>query len=387
MNTMQNRPTKTIRRNRAVENLPEEITVKELQENPEKYHARQLRNIVISYDIGECTWRNLAPKTELIQALIDNFPGGVIKIRKPGDVVEKSKKETELSSTEPQSADIIPGLFIPKEDASFVFDNNLREFLSALRRMSQGKKDIMNTLLVGPQGCGKTSVAYQFAAKTGMPLLKMNCPLVREPRDWFGSKRAENGSVFWDKALFAEAIAKGGLVVLLDEITRATPNVLNSLLPLLDWTRESYIEEAKEKLKVGPQTYFFATANIGAQFTGTFKLDSALADRFGAIVECSFLSEHDESELLVKRSGISMDVANRLVKIANMVRNENQNSGKLTETISTRVLLDVAQLYTTIKESAFRFTVLPKFSSDGGLQSERAQVLGFIQGQFPHLSI
>jgi len=209
--------------------------------------------------------------------------------------------------------------------------------------------------------------------------------LVREPRDWFGAKRAENGSVFWDKALFAEAIAQGGLIVLLDEITRATPNVLNSLLPLLDWTRESYVEEAKEKLVVGPKTYFFATANIGAQFTGTFKLDSALADRFGAIVECSFLPATEEAELLVKRSGISHDVASRLVKVANMVRNENQTSGKLTETISTRVLLDVARLYVPLKETAFRFTVLPKFSADGGKQSERAQVLGFIQGQFPNL--
>jgi len=377
--------TKKIRYNEAVKGLPDEIKVADLQANPGSYHARQLRNIVVGYGIGDARWRNLAPKDELIQALADNFPNGVIKVLKAGDVVEKADGETAKPKAEAPTVNTLPGLFVPKEDESFVFNDSLRSYLSALRRMAQGSTDIMNTLLVGPQGCGKTSVAYEFAAKTKMPLLKMNCPLVREPRDWFGAKRAEAGSVFWDKALFAEAIAQGGLIVLLDEITRATPNVLNSLLPLLDWTRETYVEEAKEKLQVGPKTYFFATANIGAQFTGTFKLDSALADRFGAIVECSFLPAQDEAELLVKRSGISMDVANRLVKIANMVRNENQNSGKLTETISTRVLLDVARLYTTLKETAFRFTVLPKFSADGGKQSERAQVLGFIQGQFPNL--
>jgi hypothetical protein len=387
--------TKTIRYNEAVKSLPDEIKVEDLKANPGNYHARQLRNIVVAYGIGDAKWRNLAPKDELIQALQENFPNGVIKVLKAGDEVVKTTGTPAKPKVEmPAPTNILPGLFIPAEDESFVFDSNLRSYLSALRRMSQltkqeeadgVRKDIMNTLLVGPQGCGKTSVAYEFAAKTGMPLLKMNCPLVREPRDWFGAKRAENGSVFWDKALFAEAIAQGGLVVLLDEITRATPNVLNSLLPLLDWTRESYIEEAKEKLKVGPRTFFFATANIGAQFTGTFKLDSALADRFGAIVECSFLPEQDESELLVKRSGISQDVANRLVRVANMVRNENQTSGKLTETISTRVLLDVARLYVPLKETAFRFTILPKFSADGGKQSERAQVIAFIQGQFPNL--
>lgn len=374
--------TKTIRYNQSVKDLPDEIKVSDLAQ----YHARPLRNILVAYGIGDAKWRNLAPKEELIKALEDNFPNGVIKVLKAGDeVVKKAGSPATPKAEAPVPVNNLPGLFVPKEDESFVFNDNLRSYLSALRRMSQGSTDIMNTLLVGPQGCGKTSVAYEFAAKTKMPLLKMNCPLVREPRDWFGAKRAENGSVFWDKALFAEAIAQGGLIVLLDEITRATPNVLNSLLPLLDWTRESYVEEAKEKLVVGPKTYFFATANIGAQFTGTFKLDSALADRFGAIVECSFLPATEEAELLVKRSGISHDVASRLVKVANMVRNENQTSGKLTETISTRVLLDVARLYVPLKETAFRFTVLPKFSADGGKQSERAQVIGFIQGQFPNL--
>lgn len=380
--------TKTIRYNEAVTSLPDEIKVADLKANPDAYHGRQLRNIVVSYGIGDAKWRSSASKDALIKALEEHFPNGVIKVLKAGDEVVKTQGVPAKPKVEatPVLAPI-PGLTIPQEDDSFVFNDSLRSYLSALRRMSQGSGDIMNTLLVGPQGCGKTSVAYEFAAKSKMPLLKMNCPLVREPRDWFGAKRAENGSVFWDKALFAEAIARGGLVVLLDEITRATPNVLNSLLPLLDWTRQTYIEEAKENLVVGPKVFFFATANIGAQFTGTFKLDSALADRFGAIVECVFLPAAEETELLVKRSGISHDVASRLVRVANMVRQENQNSGKLTETISTRILLDVARLYVPLKETAFRFTVLPKFSADGGKMSERAQVIGFIQGQFPNLVI
>lgn len=375
-----------IRPNKAAETLPDEIKVSELH----KYHGRQLRNIVVSYQIGEPKWRNTAQKDKLIEKLTEHFPSGVIQVPKAGEIMPGKKmvktKVAETAATV-KAEPPLPGLLLPKSDETFVFSTNTRAYVSALGRMAKNGEDVMNTLLAGPQGCGKTSVAYEFAARMNMPLLKMNCPMVREPRDWFGAKMAAEGRVYWEKALFAEGVARGNVVVLLDEITRATPQVLNTLLPLLDWTRETYVEEAKELLKVGPNTFFFATANIGAQFTGTFKLDSALADRFGAIVECSFLPEVDEAGLLVKRSGISEDVAKRMVKVATLVRADNQNTGRLTETVSTRTLLELARLYSAMQEKAFHFTVLPKFSADGGKQSERAQVVGFIQGQFPGFTL
>lgn len=361
-----------------LQNTSENIAVSELP----NMNVRELRNIVTKYKIGDPAFRSYSTKNELIKAIEEHFPNGKINLNLNLNTSPVEQPAT-IQSPEVASKDLLPGMFIPKIDESFVLSESIRSYLSALNRMSKKNSDIMNTLLVGPQGCGKTSVAYHYAAKINLPLLKMNCPLVREPRDWFGAKRADNGSVYWDKALFAEATARGNVVICLDEITRATPNVLNSLLPLLDWTRESYVEEAKEKLKVGPNTYFFATANIGSQFTGTFKLDSALADRFGAIIECGFLPENDEKLLLVQRTGVAESTAANLVKVANMVRKENNTSGKLTETISTRVLLDVAQLYNNLKEQAFLFTILPKFSNDGGKQSERAMVMGFIQAQFP----
>ena len=50
--------TKTIRYNEAVKGLPDEIKVSDLKANPGDYHARQLRNIVVSYGIGDAKWRN-----------------------------------------------------------------------------------------------------------------------------------------------------------------------------------------------------------------------------------------------------------------------------------------------------------------------------------------
>jgi nitric oxide reductase NorQ protein len=382
-NTMTKPPTKP----QTELDIFETVTVQELSDE-KKYTSRYLRNIAIEHELGELKWRNTALRADLLQAISEAFPDGKVPMSAVKSQPEPATEQPKAKVTRTKSASAVPGLDIPKSDPTFVIERNLRLFLSALRRMAEDSENVMNTLLVGPQGCGKTSVAYEFAAKAGLPLLKMNCPLVREPRDWFGAKRVENGSIVWDKALFAEAVKHGNVVIVLDELTRATPNVLNSLLPLLDHTRTSYIEEAKENLVVGPNTFFFATANIGQQFSGTYKLDAALQDRFGAIVECSFLGTEDETQLLVKRTGIEEEIANRLVRIANLVRNENQSTtGRLTETISTRVLLDLATLYTKVKEPAFKFTILPKFSAENGKQSERAQVMGFIQGQFPNFSL
>ena len=393
---MQTNMITALHSNQAAKTLPDTIQVSELEKNPDAYHGRQLRNLLVAYQIGEAHWRATCKKEEMIQALKEHFPNGTISVMQAPEPEKRGRDRklmpdtmvSEMITTEksPRQASGLAGLLHPQSDASFVLTPALRSYLSALSRITRNGT-MMNTLLVGPQGCGKTTVAYEFAARLKLPLLKMNCPMVREPRDWFGAKGASQGAVYWDKALFAEAVAQGGLVILLDEITRATPQVLNTLLPLLDWTRETYVEEAKEILQVGPGTYFFATANIGSQFTGTFKLDSALADRFGAMVECTFLSADAERDLLVQRTGIPSDVAAKLVKVAELVRRENMNVGKLSETISTRTLLDVAKLYTELAETAFTFTVLPLFSADGGKTSERAQVMGFIQGQFPGLTL
>lgn len=279
----------------------------------------------------------------------------------------------------------INGLLHPKVDPTFVIDpKRLRLFAHLLKRGSSGESP-ENVLLQGPQGCGKTETSLQFAAHAGLPVLKVNCSLVREPRDWFGYKTVEGGDVKWERSEFAKLIERGGAVVLLDEISRATPPVLNALLPLLDRTGASFLEEVKQLITRGPDIYFFATANIGNQFTGTYgKLDKALNDRFAVRIKATYLSPDKEAPLLVQRTGVTEKVAVRLVKIANKVRKNSAAAfgGKLSETITTRNLLDTAVLYKSLGSDAFEFTILPLFSEKGGSSSQQAEVRQIIQSQF-----
>ena len=279
----------------------------------------------------------------------------------------------------------INGLIHPKVDPSFVMeDSRIRLFSHLLKRGSSGDNP-ENVLLQGPQGCGKTETSLQFAAHAGLPVLKVNCSLIREPRDWFGYKTVEGGDVTWVRSEFAKLLERGGAVVLLDEISRATPPVLNALLPLLDHTGVSFLEEVKQLISRGPDIYFFATANIGNQFTGTYgKLDKALNDRFAVRINANYLTPDKEAPLLVKRTGVSKDVAMRLVKIANKVRNSSSAAfgGKLSETITTRNLLDTAVLYKSLGSESFEYTILPLFSQKGGASSQQAEVRQIVQSQF-----
>lgn len=276
----------------------------------------------------------------------------------------------------------VDGYIYPTIDPTFVVSPETEQLFKAVAHLSKEDDHPPHILMVGPQGCGKTETASQFAARLNLPLLKINCSLVREARDWFGYKTATGGTVSWIKSQFAEAVANGNVVILLDEITRATPAVLNSLLPLLDHTKQSFIEEVKEVLKVGENTFFFATANIGAKFVGTFgRIDSALMDRFAIKIPVKYLTADLEKKLLVSRTGIDPLIAERLVKVANMVRKENELGGKLTETLSTRNLLDASKMFKLIGKSSLDYTIVSLFSDQGGKDSEQSQVLQIIQGQ------
>lgn len=276
------------------------------------------------------------------------------------------------------------GVLEPKLDDTFVFKNSLINLFSHILNRGSSGKHPENVLLEGPQGCGKTETALQFAAIAGLPVLKVNCALVREPRDWFGYKTVENSSVFWVKSEFSKLITRGGAVILLDEISRATPPVLNSLLPLLDSTGCTFLEEVKELIVRGPDLYFFATANIGNQFSGTYgALDKALEDRFAVRIKTTYLASTEEIQLLISRTGIGQKDATRLVNIANKIRNNSSANfgGKLSSTVSTRCLLDTAVLFNSMGPSALEYTIIPLFSDKGGASSQAAEVRQIIQSQ------
>ena len=273
------------------------------------------------------------------------------------------------------------GVFTPAVNNSYFITPEIERLFARISTLSpSGTQKVM---LQGAHGAGKTEMAMQFAALQGMPLLIMDCANLKEPRDWFGYKTISGGDIVWHESQFDRAICAGGHVILLDEINRVHPTVLNTLLPLLDHRGFTYLEEKGDRIHVGARTIFFATMNEGSAYTGTATTDIALRDRFARIVEVQYLTREKEVELLEKRTGIKSADAAKLVDIANQVRRKASGLGASFSTgFSTRQLIAVAEDFVLDGVNTLQFTMTNLFTAEGGTNSERAAILQLIQGKF-----
>lgn len=229
-----------------------------------------------------------------------------------------------------------------------------------------------NTLFTGPSGTGKTELVLTASRKLGLKCHVYDMGSMYDPiSEMLGVHRiAPDGSSVFDYASFTQDIQEEG-VILLDELSRATPAVNNILLPCLDSRRALPVEMAGTKdrrsIPVHPKCRFVATANIGAEYTGTNMMDRALMDRFFP-VELSYMPAEQEVEVLMKRYGINKSDARNIVSTAGTVRS-NYAKEELGTTLSTRETLRAARMvaagYTAA--AAMELTYLPLFE---GTKSE-----------------
>lgn len=273
------------------------------------------------------------------------------------------------------------GVFLPEVNHTYYITPDIISLFKRIAKMNESKTQ--KVMLRGPHGAGKTEMAMQFAARNNRPMIIMDCANLKEPRDWFGYKTIEDGNVVWHESQFDKVVTSGNHVILLDEINRVHPNVLNTLLPLLDGRGFTYLEEKGDIIKIGPKTVFFATMNEGANYTGTTSTDSAMKDRWSRIVEVTYLPKNKEIDVLIARTGIAEKAAKSLVDIANQIRKKSTGiASSFSEGFSTRQLIACAEDFVIDGPESLTFTMSNLFSSEGGANSERAAVLQLIQGKF-----
>ena len=252
-----------------------------------------------------------------------------------------------------------------------------------LRSAVRGK----NILMTGPTGCGKTLAAQSLVKSLKRPDFYFNLGATQDARaTLIGNTHfnKENGTFFSESA-FVKAIKTPNAIILLDELSRAHPEAANILMTVLDaGQRYLRLDEAEGSpiVKVASGVTFIATANVGGEYTATRVMDRALMDRFVQI-EMDLLDKENELALLKFKFPEADEYSlNALAEIADTTRQLiKTDASKISTIVSTRVNVEAAGLIYdgfTLFEAA-NIAILPYFSNDGGLDSERVFMTQLLQ--------
>ncbi|MBG6129871.1 nitric oxide reductase NorQ protein [Aquimarina sp. EL_43] len=200
-------------------------------------------------------------------------------------------------------------------------------------------KNKLPVLLKGPTGTGKTRFIEYMAYQLGKKLITISCHEETSSTDLIGRYIIKGAETIWIDGPLTKAV-KEGAIIYLDEIAEARPDVIVAIHALTDHRRELFIDKLGETIKAHRDFMLVASFNPGYQ-KGFKELKPSTRQRFIA-VSFQYPSPKIESEIIENETGVTEALARKLVNIANKIRNLTELG--LTETVSTRLLVDAAKL-------------------------------------------
>ncbi|MEL7597385.1 MAG: AAA family ATPase, partial [Clostridiaceae bacterium] len=181
-------------------------------------------------------------------------------------------------------------------------------------------KPVANLLFVGPTGVGKTELSKQLADYLGIPLIRFDMSEYQEKHTVARLIGAPPGYVGYEEGgLLTDTIRKTPYcVLLLDEIEKVHPDVLNLLLQVMDYAT---ITDNNGKKADFRNVILIMTSNAGARDIGKTMLgfgsrivaEEAITKEVEKIFSPEFRNRLDD---IVVFNGINEDMAFRIAKKA-----------------------------------------------------------------------
>jgi len=197
----------------------------------------------------------------------------------------------------------------------------------------------MPMMLKGPTGCGKTRFVEYMAWKLKKPLITVACNEDMTASDLVGRFLLDASGTRWQDGPLAVA-ARYGAICYLDEVVEARQDTTVVIHPLTDNRRVLPLEKKGELIQAHADFQIVISYNPGYQSLMK-DLKQSTKQRFGAL-DFNYPSHDIESEIVAHESGVSHEIAEKLVSIAERARNLKGHG--LDEGISTRMLIYAGSL-------------------------------------------
>ena len=227
-------------------------------------------------------------------------------------------------------------------------------------------------MLKGPTGSGKTRLIEYMAWKLGRPLYTVACHDDLSGNDLTGRYIIKGDDVEWIDGPLLMAVKNGGIVYL-DEVVEARKDTTVVIHPLTDYRRYLLIEKLGKMFYAPDDFMLVISYNPGYQSV-LKELKQSTRQRFVSIA-LGWPGEDLETQIVHQETGVEQDIARRLVKAANKIRNLVHQG--LEEGVSTRELVYAATLLKSgvPMRDALYSTMIEPLTHDSDLKRSIEEIL------------
>ena len=194
-------------------------------------------------------------------------------------------------------------------------------------------------MVKGPTGCGKSRFIEYMAWRLQRPLISVACNEDMTASDLVGRFLLDKDGTKWQDGPLTTA-ARMGAICYLDEVVEARQDTTVVIHPLTDHRRTLPLDKKGELLHAHPDFLLVISYNPGYQSLMK-DLKQSTKQRFGAL-DFSYPDRDLEIEIVAHESGVSTEMAGKLVSIAE--RSRNLKGHGLDEGLSTRMLIYAGSL-------------------------------------------